>query len=63
MSRDAFAESIGVEEATVTRYINGTRVPRREIMTKITAVTAGDVTANDFFPQPVDSATGNGRAA
>jgi transcriptional regulator with XRE-family HTH domain len=48
-SRRDFAETIGVSEETVRRYIVGTRIPEKEKMEKIAEVTALQVTANDFF--------------
>ena len=62
MTMAAFAALIGVEAASVTRYANGDRIPRREIMRRITSVTDGKVTANDFIegeepiPNPNDNA-------
>lgn len=47
--RPQFAESIGVSEETVRRYIKGTRIPEKGVMEKIALVTACQVTANDFF--------------
>lgn len=45
----AFAELIGVKVQSVHRYVNGERVPRREVMDKIQAATGGKVQPNDFF--------------
>ena len=47
--RQDFAETIGVSAETVRRYVAGQRIPEKEIMSKIAAVTGGQVTANDFF--------------
>lgn len=49
VTREAFASRIGVNEASVSRYINGDRVPRRKIMLRIRKETNGKVTANDFL--------------
>lgn len=49
VTRDAFASRIGVNAASVSRYINGDRVPRRPIMFRIRKETRGEVTANDFL--------------
>jgi transcriptional regulator with XRE-family HTH domain len=49
MTREAFAALIEVEAASVTRYANGDRIPRPAIMRRITKVTDGQVTANDFI--------------
>lgn len=45
----AFAEMIDVSEVTVHRYLEGKRIPRRDIMQRIVKETGGLVTANDFF--------------
>lgn len=50
ISHVAFAEKIGVTQATVTRYAAGTRTPRPEHMVKIRSATEGAVTADDFMP-------------
>lgn len=47
----AFADLIGVKVQTVHRYVNGERLPRREVMDKIKAVTGGKVQPNDFFAE------------
>ncbi len=49
LSDAALAERIGVARATVTRYRNQRRTPRREIMQRIIQVTRGKVTANDWL--------------
>lgn len=49
------APKLGVEPATVYRWIDGTRFPRREAIEKIVALTNGAVTANDFFSSPKKS--------
>lgn len=48
-SRADFARVIGVEVESVTRYVNGDRVPRPLIMGKIKTETDGMVTADDFM--------------
>jgi DNA-binding transcriptional regulator YdaS (Cro superfamily) len=45
---DAFAHRIDVYPATVRRYMDGTRRPRWDILTRIERETGGHVTANDF---------------
>ncbi len=49
LTRAKFARLIGVNEASITRYMNGTRVPRREHLDRIYKVTKGAVTANDVL--------------
>jgi transcriptional regulator with XRE-family HTH domain len=44
-----FADSIGVSVQAVHRYLNGERMPRREVMERIASVTCGKVQPNDFF--------------
>ncbi len=49
-----FAEEIDVSSQAVYRYIAGARVPKRSIMQRISAVTKGSVTPNDFMVSSVD---------
>ncbi len=43
------AEILSVALATVYRYANDERVPRKHIMKKLVKFTGGQVTANDFY--------------
>jgi transcriptional regulator with XRE-family HTH domain len=43
-----FAERIGCEQPTITRFIAG-RIPSPDLMRKIADETSGEVTPNDFF--------------
>lgn len=52
ISRSDFADAIGVKEPSVSRYITGKNIPERDVMRKIVSVTAGNVTANDFYGVP-----------
>lgn len=45
-----FGRKIQTTQATVSRYANGSRVPRPAVMARIQAVTGGRVTPNDFIP-------------
>lgn len=45
----SFSKEIDVSIPAVRRYCVGDRVPRPEIMARITTATAGAVTANDFY--------------
>jgi transcriptional regulator with XRE-family HTH domain len=45
----SFAADVGVSVQAVHRYLNGERMPRREVMERIAFVTAGKVQPNDFF--------------
>ncbi len=47
-----FAERVGVGPWSITRYVNGDRVPRPKVMARIIAATGGEVTANDFVIAP-----------
>ena len=44
----AFAALIGVKQSAVNKYRHGDRMPKPAILQKITEVTDGKVTANDF---------------
>lgn len=43
------AERIETDEASLSRYERGERMPNQETMRKIAQVTGGAVTANDFY--------------
>lgn len=45
----AFAYSIDVSPQAVYRYLDGSRMPKRPILLKISEQTGGAVTANDFI--------------
>jgi transcriptional regulator with XRE-family HTH domain len=50
-TQQQFASSIGVSQNTVSRYVNGLTIPRREQLRRIVEVTDGAVTPTDFvFP-------------
>ncbi len=49
LPRPDFAARIGVSEASLARYMNGTRIPRRQVMEAIARETDGLVTSADFF--------------
>lgn len=44
-----FAGRIGVTQTAAYRYVAGDRMPRPEVLRRIHAETAGEVTANDFL--------------
>lgn len=56
MSHDAFADLIGTDRSSVTKYVAGQRTPRPEVLVRIIDATGGEVTANDFLPSPPDAA-------
>lgn len=49
MTQRAFAKTLNISEMAVYYYLKGKRIPNRDIMQKITELTNGYVTANDFF--------------
>lgn len=49
ISHAEMAEILGVQLATVYRYAEGDRIPRKHIMKKLVEFTGGQVTANDFY--------------
>lgn len=55
-----FAGTIGVTVQAAHRYIKGERLPRLDVMDKITVVTRGEVQANDLVDslirKPADAA-------
>jgi Helix-turn-helix len=53
-----FGERIGVDESSVSRYINGGRMPRPEHLAAIMRETNGAVTANDFMAERLPEALG-----
>lgn len=57
IKRQDFARCVGVSEVAITRYSNGTRTPRPEMMRAIVDVTNGAVTPNDFLPPAPDEHT------
>lgn len=44
-----FAKQAGASERAVIKWMRGERIPRPEMMARISAATKGKVTANDFF--------------
>jgi len=48
LSQAEFARAIETSQPTVSRYITGLRMPRRDHLRRIREVTGGAVTANDF---------------
>ena len=52
----AFAQLVGVDAFSVSRYVTGRRRPSWRLLHKIRDVTGGLVTANDFMDPPGDAA-------
>lgn len=48
MSGVEFAERIGVQQSSVSRYTRGIRIPDRKVAQRIYLETRGAVTPNDF---------------
>ena len=44
-----FAKSLGINSVSLSRYINGERIPEKEIVLKILEKTNGCVSPNDFY--------------
>ena len=49
LSSEGFAQKIGISVGAVNHYLNGRRIPAAKVMRKITQVTNGAVTPNDFY--------------
>lgn len=47
-----FADLVGCEQPTISRFVARTRIPSAALMQRIMAVTNGEVTADDFFDPP-----------
>lgn len=54
MSHDDLAARLGCDRSTVSRYVSGHRMPRRPVLERITEITGGEVTANDFLTAEPD---------
>ncbi len=48
MTQEAFAQRVGTDQASVSRWISGKRFPTRSAIVAIKRATRGMVTANDF---------------
>lgn len=51
LSEAAFAELIGVKQATVNRYVNGKRFPSPVMIQRIEKASKGKVKVMDWFPK------------
>jgi len=49
LSQDKLARKLRVTKSAISRWENGSRWPSRHIVKKISRVTKGLVTANDFM--------------
>lgn len=50
LTQSAFAASAELDPSTITKLVNGERRPDWATMEKISRVTNGEVTPNDFLP-------------
>jgi transcriptional regulator with XRE-family HTH domain len=51
-SQQEFAAKIDARQATVSRWCDGSMMPRPAMMARIVAATGGAVTPADFYPAP-----------
>lgn len=58
LSPDQFAERLGVHRTTITRYLNGSRRPERDLERKVMEITRGAVTPIDFMELPESQGAG-----
>ena len=49
ISSKMFSKKIGVSEVSISRYLNGSRIPSMKILRAIYKETKGFVSANDFI--------------
>ena len=53
ISVGTFARDLGVHRTSIYRFMSGRAFPRPETIERITTVTGGKVTANDFIGLPM----------
>lgn len=58
LTQRAAAERLGVHEITLSRWLTGRAIPRRDQMTLIGALTAGAVLPNSFYCTSPDANDG-----
>jgi transcriptional regulator with XRE-family HTH domain len=51
VSQTRFAALIGVQQATISRYISGEQIPSTPIVVKIRDLSGGAVTLDDWLPE------------
>ena len=51
-SIEEFAQEAGISAQAIYKYLRGERLPRKEFLNRLAAVTGGEVTANDFLDLP-----------
>ncbi len=52
LSPTEFAKRLGRPQATIARYVSGSRIPEQAIMAEIVEATNGEVVPNDFYDLP-----------
>jgi transcriptional regulator with XRE-family HTH domain len=58
VSQSELARAIGVAPSTVTKYVQGTRIPRREVLIKICEHTDDAVGPADFYLKTIPLSVG-----
>jgi transcriptional regulator with XRE-family HTH domain len=53
LSQAAFGARVGLPQATISRYVSGTRFPDKETVRRIEAATDGAVMPADWYGEPV----------
>lgn len=59
ISQADFAARLGTSDATVSRWASGKMIPRREMIARIAAETAGAVNPASWFNLPASSTPNN----
>ena len=54
ISPTEFARRIRKPQATISRYVNGDRIPERATMAVIKKATRGEVMPNDFYAEAAE---------
>lgn len=58
LKQEDFAAQIGVSQGTLSRYINGSRIPTPQVFASIYKKTDGQVSPNDFYDlEPAEDTT------
>lgn len=52
LSQADFAKSVGVKKATISRIEKGHRVPSMGLVSRMVEISQGELSADDFMPQP-----------
>jgi transcriptional regulator with XRE-family HTH domain len=49
ITQEQFASSLGVTQASVSRWVQGKKLPRPDAMRRISEATSGKVSPDDFY--------------